>query len=156
MVPTLATGVPVSPGALWRGDGHYGLGGNCGIDGHRGNHAKSGLAAPSVTNHRASARHDYPHPILQSWCAFDYNVARTVARNGGGEPPDRSPTVLACRPAYAAKLRAIGRPVMSRRMTICILCNIAHAHHLSTGFPSKQFWHHSRQKSLNLLGASAV
>jgi hypothetical protein len=28
--------------------------------------------------------HDYPHPILQSWCAFDYNGARTVARRSGG------------------------------------------------------------------------
>jgi hypothetical protein len=26
---------------------------------------------------------DYPHPILQSWCAFEYNVAGTVARRSG-------------------------------------------------------------------------
>jgi hypothetical protein len=37
------------------------------------------------------AQHDYPHPILQSWCAFEYNVARTVARTGGASllTPDR-------------------------------------------------------------------
>jgi hypothetical protein len=60
-------------------------------------------------------RQDYPHPILQSWCAFEYNVASTVARRSGGEPADRRPTVLACRPAYAADLRAIGRLGMTAR-----------------------------------------
>jgi len=45
-----------------------------------------------------------------------------------------SPTVPACRPAYAADLRAIGRLAMGRTVTALILCNIAHTHHLSTGF----------------------
>jgi hypothetical protein len=29
-------------------------------------------------------RQDYPHPILQSWCASQYNGTRTVARRSGG------------------------------------------------------------------------
>jgi hypothetical protein len=60
-------------------------------------------------------RQDYPHPILQSWCAFEYNVTRTVVRKGGGKPADRRLTVPVCRPAYAADLRAIGRLVMGAR-----------------------------------------
>ena len=50
------------------------------------------------------------------------------------EPADRSPTVPACRLAYAADLRAIERLAMGRTVAASILFNIAHARHLSTGF----------------------
>jgi hypothetical protein len=56
----------------------------------------------------ASWRQDYPHTILQYRYVFEYNVARTVARKGGGKPADRGPTVPACRPAYAAEYVPLG------------------------------------------------
>ena len=65
---------------------------------------------------------------------LEYTVARTVARRAGASLLTASPTVPACRPAYAADLRAIGRLAMGRTITALILCNIAHARHLSTGF----------------------
>jgi hypothetical protein len=65
---------------------------------------------------------------------FEYNVARTVARRAGASLLTASPTVPACRLAYAADLRAIERLAMGRTITASILCNIAHARHLSTGF----------------------
>jgi hypothetical protein len=76
----------------------------------------------------------FPHPILKHLVRLKYNVARTVARRAGASLLTASPTVPACRPAYAADLRAIGRLAMGRTVTALILCNIAHTRHLSTGF----------------------
>jgi hypothetical protein len=73
-------------------------------------------------------------PYLETLVRLEYTVARTVARRAGASLLTASPTVPACRPAYAADLRAIGRLAMGRMITALILCNIAHARHLSTGF----------------------
>ena len=37
----------------------------------------------AVGDPSASARHDYPHPSLQIWCAFDYNGTRLRQSRGG-------------------------------------------------------------------------
>src|SRR5580704_9374563 len=72
-------------------------------------------------------------PYLEILVCLEYKVARTVARRAGASLLTASPTVPACRPAYAADLRAIGRLAMGRTVTALILCNIAHTRHLSTG-----------------------
>ena len=72
-------------------------------------------------------------PDLEILVCLEYNVARTVARKGGGKPADRSPTVPACRPAYAA---ATCHWATRDRHTGArlLLCNIADARRYPHGF----------------------
>jgi hypothetical protein len=74
----------------------------------------------------------YPHSILKYWCALNTTSPGQSRGRAGASLLTASPTVPACRPAYAA---ATCHWATRDRHTGArlVLCNIAHAHHLSTG-----------------------
>jgi hypothetical protein len=72
-------------------------------------------------------------PILKYWCALNTTSPGQSRGRAGASLLTASPTVPACRPAYAA---ATCHWATRDRHTAArlILCDIAHAHQLSTGF----------------------
>jgi hypothetical protein len=87
---------------------------------------------PSVQPSRSRYGASYPHPILKYWCALNTTSPGQSRGRAGASLLTASPTVPACRPAYAA---ATCHWATRDRHTGArlILCDIAHAHHLSTG-----------------------
>jgi hypothetical protein len=87
---------------------------------------------PSVQRSRSRYGASYPHPILKYWCALNTTSPGQSRGRAGASLLTASPTVPACRPAYAAATchwAARGRHMGAR----LILCNIAHARQSSTG-----------------------
>jgi hypothetical protein len=87
---------------------------------------------PSVQPSRSRYGASYPHPILKYWCALNTTSPGQSRGRAGASLLTASPTVPACRPAYAA---ATCHWATRDRHTAArlILCDIAHAHQLSTG-----------------------
>ncbi len=90
---------------------------------------------PSVQSSRSRYGASYPHPILKYWCALNTRSPGQSRGRAGASLLTASPTVPACRPAYAAATchwATRDRHPGAR----FFLCNIAHAHPYPQGFVS--------------------
>jgi hypothetical protein len=80
-----------------------------------------------------TVRASYPHPTLKYWCALSTTSPGQSRGRAGASPLSASPTVPACRPAYAADATCHWATRHNSTGSRLSLCKIAHAHQVSTG-----------------------
>ncbi len=88
---------------------------------------------PSVQPSRSRYGASYPHPILKYWCALNTTSPGQPRGRAGASLLTGSPTVPACRPAYAAA--TCHWATCDRHTGVrLLLCNIARTHPYPQGF----------------------